>query len=126
MKCVKTATGYSFLNLNILNAGEENYLTYYYPISDLITLMAKSFNSSEFIVDFGAFWYLVDEDSITCIMLHEYPKAIKNIKAMNLETKHCMEVFANCGHIQKIKYNKLKYKSLFNKYEQFLINKDKE
>jgi hypothetical protein len=124
MNISKTDKGYDFTNLNVLHTGEEFHLLFYYRISDLIKLMSKSFTSSEFIVDFGLFWYIIDEEDITCIMINEYPKAVKNIKELNLETKHCTEVFANCGHISKIKYNRLKYKKLFSYYNKFLIKRD--
>jgi hypothetical protein len=124
MNINKTDKGYDFTNLNVIRTGEELHLLFYYKISDLIKLMSKSFTSSEFIVDFGLFWYIVDEADITCIMLNEYPKAIKNIKELNLEIKHCTEVFANCGYINKIKYDRVKYKKLFNSYNKFLVKRN--
>ena len=119
MTIVKTTSGYNFLNLDILGPNEDEYLIYQHHTSDLIDLMAKSFLSPEFIVDFGMFWYFVDESSITCIRLHEYPAFIKKLKEQNLEIKHCTTVFKDCGHIPKIRYNRDKYGKVLKNYRWF-------
>ena len=121
MTIIKTKTGFEFQNLNILGPNDAYHLVSLYDWKELIPEMAKSFQSTEFLVDFGMFWYLVNTTDldISVIEKHLHPKYMQIIKSKNYEVKHCTEVFKNIPPLKRIHYDYEKYYNLIRRYKWY-------